>query len=368
MVGTIAGWMLLAAVSRCGLAQSVLPRIDWHPASLTLIQADGKYARMIRLDDGRIVCACDVQGRIQLRHSSDGGASWQAPILVAEWEGGRLTNAELLQLHGGALLCLYNERPSGNAAPGTPFSISIARSEDRGATWQPPRRIYSAGDQFGDGCWEPAAIQLSSGEVQLFFANEGPYRASDEQEITLVRSADDGRTWSRPEQVSFRPHARDGMPVPLVLHGGRGVAVAIEDNGLSGAFKPAIVFSTAADNWRSGSRGPAATDRWGALTEPLPPHVYAGAPYLRQMPSGETLLSYQQSETGELNAAYMLVSIGNAEAKNFGPGVRPFPPTERAQLWNSLFVKDDETVIAVTETAVDGVYGIWSVQGRFIRQ
>ncbi|HEX6962546.1 MAG TPA: sialidase family protein, partial [Lacipirellula sp.] len=301
--------ILLAAPAH-GRAQPLLPRIQWNPASLSLIQANGMYARMIRLDDGRIICGFDVRGEIGVRHSSDGGRSWRELVAVAQWKHGRLTNAELLQLQSGSLLCMFNERPRRSAAAGgIPFSISISRSGDRGKTWQKPERLYSAGAEFNNGCWEPAAIQLPSGEIQLFFSNEGPYRESDEQEITLLRSADDGRTWSKPETISFRPRARDGMPVPLVLNDCKGMALAIEDNGLRGNFKPVIVFSTIEDNWRSGVRTPESPDRWGALKNLPPPQVAASAPYLRQMPSGETVLSYQQSDSGELEDAFMMVSI-----------------------------------------------------------
>jgi hypothetical protein len=263
---------------------------------------------------------------------------------------------------------MFNERPRRSAgANGVPFSISISRSEDRGKTWQKPERLFSAGAEFNNGCWEPAAIQLPSGEVQLFFSNEGPYRQSDEQEITLLRSTDDGLSWNPPERVSFRPHARDGTPVPLVLKDGKGLVFAVEDNG-SGAFKPVIVFSTLADNWRSGVRTPESPNRWSALKDLPPPHVAASAPFVRQMPSGETLLSYQQSDSGRLEQAYMMVSIGDVAARSFGPGTRPFPATKRPQLWNSLFIKNDTTVIAITETAINGVSGIWSVEGRFVRE
>ena len=41
----------------------------------------------------------------------------------------------------------------------------------------------AAGAEARDGCWEPAMAQLPDGEVQLFFANESPYRQSSEQEL-----------------------------------------------------------------------------------------------------------------------------------------------------------------------------------------
>jgi hypothetical protein len=295
-------------------------------------------------------------------------------VKVAEKPSTHLTNTELLQLRDGTVLCLYNERPRHfsrtNRANATsaPFAISMSRSTDNGGTWEAPQILFTGGAEFTNGCWEPAAIQLPSGEVQLFFSNESPYRESDEQEITLMRSTTGGRDWSAPEKISFRAGHRDGMPSPLVLQKGRGIAFAIEDNGLSGNFKPAIVFTTLKDNWRSGTREPGDANRWSALRNPPPPHVAASAPCLRQMPSGETILSFQQSETGELKDARMTVCIGNAEARDFVSPSNPFPATDnKSQLWNSLFIKNRKTVVAVSETTINGVFGIWSVEGKFIR-
>lgn len=353
------------------------PRIEWNAATLSLIQSNGYYGRIIRLKNGQLLCGFDVDGKITVRHSNDDGNTWQNPTKVAESVPARLTNTELLQLHDGTVLCFYNERPrrqrastnqTEGAALKTPrYAIAMTRSADDGQTWGKPEILFQAGTEFTNGCWEPAAIELPSGEVQLFFSNEGNYRRSDEQEILLLRSSDGARTWKAPEKVSFRPGHRDGMPVPLVLKDGSGILFSIEDNGLSGNFKPVIVSTSLKDNWRSGVREPDSTNRWSALRTLPPPHVSASAPYLRQMPSGETLLSFQRSETGELKTAYMVVCIGDARARNFDSPSQPFPITEgKAQLWNSLFIKNAITVVAVTETTLNGVHGIWSIEGRFV--
>lgn len=367
---------LLAAINLG--AESVKPvptkataRIEWNHETCSLIQSNGYYARIIRLQNRQLVCGFDFERKIWIRHSNDEGKTWQPPIQVAEWPAGRLTNTELLQLHNGSLLCFYNERPHNRAAPPgekLPYAIRMTRSENSGRTWKPPQTLYTAGVEFTNGCWEPAAIELPSREIQVVFANEGPYRTSDEQEITLLRSHNGAKTWKPPVKVSFCAGTRDGMPVPLVLQNRRGIVFAIEDNCARGAFKPYIVFTSLRENWRDGFRGPGHTNRWSALREPLAPQVYGGAPYLRQMPTGEILLSYQRSESGELNDAYMEVCVGNDEARNFTNPTRPFPDGDKPQLWNSLFVKDKQTVMAISETSLKGVHGIWSVEGKFVRK
>jgi hypothetical protein len=165
-------------------------------------------------------------------------------------------------------------------------------------------------------------------------------------------SRDGGQTWSDAQRMSFRARHRDGMPSPLILRDGRTV-VAIEDNGLSGGvFKPVIV---AMEDGR----------RWGALKEPLDARWYGGAPFLRRVRSGHVLLSYQESEDGDLHRCRMVVCVGDADAKNFTNKTYPIPLGEHGnQAWNSLFVKDDKTVIAISTATVDGVSGIWAIDGR----
>jgi hypothetical protein len=212
-------------------------------------------------------------------------------------------------------------------------------------------------------------MELPWGELHLYFANEKPYPDSTEQEITLMRSFDNGETWDAPERVSFRARRRDGMPVPVFLQDGKGIALAIEDNGLAGAFKPVIVHTRVEDNWLSGAVTGDSERRWSALETPLDPAYYAGAPYLRQFPTGETVLSFQSGEGRErgdtLTYSRMAVYIGDSEARNFTSRSFPFDvPQNASGLWNSLFIKNGDTVTAVSGTVVDGVRGIWAIDGR----
>ncbi len=351
-------------------------RLEWNAASLQLAQPGGDYARIIRLSNGQQLLAYSWRGQLWVRARTDAGTNWQEPVLVAAQEGSMLANAELIQLADNSVIALFNDRPRAalprrNQPPPSgpltqPFRIMAARSADLGKTWSAPTALYAGGCEFGNGCWEPAAIQLPGGEMQVYFANEAPYRNSDEQEITLLRSRDGARTWSAPEKISFRPKHRDGMPKPLLLRNGSDIVVAIEDNGLAGErFKPVIVATTLADNWKSGTVGASSPQRWGACTPALEPSVYGGAPYLAQLPSGEVLLSYQESEKGDLDSSVLVVRIGTAEAKDFGAPSRPLPG--KTQLWNSLFVKDAHTVIAVSTATIEGQRGIWLIEGNVVR-
>lgn len=328
-----------------------------------LVKEGGHYGRIARLDGRTLIAGYDFQRGIRTSMSRDEGKTWMPSGEVAADPNGHLTNTELLVLQNGEVLCFFNFRP--NKGNGLPYSIRMSAGKDGAKNWSPAVTLYSAGTDFGDGCWEPAAVQLPDGEVQVYFANEGPYPKSSEQEISMMRSRDKGRTWSKAETVSFRKNSRDGMPVPVVALNGNAIAVAIEDNGLSGTFKPVIVSTRLTDGgWRDGAVGGDSPFRWSALAKPLPASTYAGAPYLRQLADGRFILSFQMSGSGNMKGSRMAVSLGNDRARDFSEPVFPFPdPSGGAQLWNALFIKNARTVTAISETSQNGIHGIWAADG-----
>ncbi len=359
-------------VAICGVAAGGgAPRIEWNQKTLTLVAANGHYARMIRLKNGNILCCYSRGGKVCLRRSIDNGVKWGREITVASCSYGAATNAEIVLLAGGRLLYAYNVRPSDGVHR---FAINICFSGDNGKTWTKPRQVFAAGKTFKNGCWEPAAIQLPSGEIQLFFTNEGPYRKSNEQEITMMRSGDAGATWGKPERICFRKGRRDGMPVPLILKNGKGVVLAIEDPGARGAFKPATIITSMKDNWRQGFADGKSPRRRASLLKPLAPSVYAGAPYICQLDSGVTILSVQSTEgrkvpRGARHTRYsrMVVYVGNEMAEKFTNRSEPFIADKGAcGVWNSVFAKGPKTVTAISSTTIRGVRGIWAIDGKLI--
>ena len=337
--------------------------IRWDPNTLTLIAEHAGYGRMIRMTGGDILCAFDRRGRVCTSRSRDDGKTWSAPGTVVTYDFGSAANPELLQLANGRILLSYNERPRDGAHH---FTIRIRMSCDGGETWTDDSLVYRADIRWENGCWEPAQIQLPSGEIQLYFANENPYRDTNEQEISMVRSHDNALTWSEPTTICFRADHRDGMPVPLILEDGKGIVVAIEDNAAGRKFRPAIISTSLANNWSRPYANGNSPRRWWALADSLPANVNAAAPYIRQFPSGETVLSCQIHKAGD--EPVMAVYVGDDKAKNFSHRTIPFEVDKgKSGKWNSLFIKSAATVTAISGTTINGVRGLWMIDGQLVK-
>jgi hypothetical protein len=329
--------------------------VVWDRSTLVQVARGGTYARMVRIPGGDILCGFEGHGAAMVTRSADDGKTWSKPQVVAKAPSGSASNSEMLVLANGSVLYLYNERPNDGVHQ---FTIQVSASTDSGRTWNHLGTAYTADTEPRNGCWEPSAVQLPSGETQLFFANENPYRNSDEQEITLLRSFDSGRTWRDPKAVSFRKGHRDGMPVPLVLRDGKGVVVAIEDNGYTPMFTPAIIHTTAEDNWNQSCAGAASPRRWRAIDAPTSVE-WGGAPYIRQVPGGETILSFQSSVGRDY--PQMVVYVGDENARNFRGRSVPFDvPSGQGGWWGSIFIKNATTITAIS--SFDG--GVWAIDGH----
>ena len=344
--------------------------IEWDANSLQFITR-GVYAR-IHAVGNRHALVYNAGNPALIRFSDDGCESWSEPIIVAQTDGYGFTNSELLELESGRLLYMWNARPHRDT--GLPFKIMYATSDDKGRSWSEGRDLYIAHPEFHNGCWEPIALQLPDGEVQIYFANEAPYTESSEQEISMMRSWDDCNTWSAAEKVSFRAGSRDGMAVPIYLPHSKEIAVAIEDNGIRGRFKPVIVRTTS--NWEDGFVAAEDARREEALLPECAVHdtVYAGAPYLIRLGKKNTLLSVQSTEGRKgrnEQFANMQVYVGDKDARNFHNRSTPIPhlPADASVLWSSLSQIDDDTVIAVMSVSgmERGKSGIWTAKGKIVK-
>jgi len=184
----------------------------------------------------------------------------------------------------------------------------------------------------------------------------------------MIHSTDNGTSWTAPAEVGFLPGKRDGMPVPLLLKDNKGIVFSIES--VRNTKSPFIIWSSTAAKWNDAERGTVQNKRrWVAISD----SYFGGAPYLVQLPAGETLLSFQAKagrNVKNVKKNTMLVYAGNDEAKNFRRMNDPWPnlPENEGAYYSSLFVKDANTVVLVTtRNNAKNISEVWWKEGKIMR-
>ncbi|MBQ7171485.1 MAG: family 43 glycosylhydrolase [Clostridia bacterium] len=262
-------------------------------------------------------------------------------------DSGYFSSGDALVLSNGDILAVtalrINHDYTKNVAGG---GLVLSRSTDNGKTWSKARLIYTG------NCWEPHLIELPGGEVQVYFTHIAPkwyadtYRSERRSSgVGLIRSYDGGESWTpyvaEPPYAAERVmqqyittlygvrHFTDQMPVACLLADGTLAVAAESKQADNSTFKISLGYSD--DNWATGlgidETGPA--DR-------LDNFVTGAGPYLVAFPSGETLLSYNRSNT-------MIVRTGDAGARAFGGESTVFGTSG---FWGSLLVDGTHSAVA----------------------
>ncbi|MCK5819876.1 MAG: exo-alpha-sialidase [Psychromonas sp.] len=276
----------------------------------------GEYSRIVKLSGNGLVLVYSNGSKINYRISSDEGNTWSNEVNLGD--GGSkytYTNAAFIELADGTWVYGYNARPNKEGGSDN-YQIRIITSHDKGVTWSPEKIVYSGGNVSAQGVWEPAFLQLPSGELQLYFS--------------------------------------------------------IEDNGFDRMFKPATIRTDFGDNWSSGvvDGGNKKRNRALAKGDQLSSKKSGSSPYLAQLPNGDTLLFIKTQKDHSKKGLIIRVYIGNNKAENFSSMSTPFTSNlikaNGTALWNSLTVLDDMDVIASStintgDSKPNGVYIIKGV-------
>lgn len=166
---------------------------------------------------------------IGVRHAGDdGAAAYRIPGLVT-------TN-------NGTLLSVYDIRYNSSVDLQEMIDIGISRSTDKGQTWEPMRVAMTFGETGGlpraqngvgdpsilvdtktNTVWVVAAWTHGMGNGRAWW-NSFPGMAPDETaQLMLVKSEDDGRTWSEP--INITRQVKDPSWYFLLQGPGRGITM-----------------------------------------------------------------------------------------------------------------------------------------------
>lgn len=353
---------------------TVQHKIVWNdPSTARKISQDGyfaDYGRVKRVGTSDTLILVYQGGpnngdwvNVCMRMSYDNGNTWTNQRILMNIEDyidkyWRFCTPEVLVLKNGWVLLAFeaNAKPDENKS-----SVQILISKDTCKTWEGPV-IYVTGRS-----WEPAMVELPNGEIELFYSSEAKWWPNEPiyQEIIQICSTDKGYSWSQPRTVAYYPYKRDGMPVPLLLQGNKGVVFAIET--VNSTVSPFIVKRDLASQWILTTSN-FTNSPWRWVVSNFSGH--GGAPYLLQLPTGEVVLSAHIYRGGDWHQNnYMQVMIGDNNAKNFSQLTTPWGvlPLNQSAVNNSLFLKDNETIVAIScRMFPDGSGGIYWLEGKIV--
>ena len=180
----------------------------------TVLQGSGYFPVMVRLKSGDLLAVVraggahvDVRGRLDMIRSTDQGKTWSAPTTVIDEEFDD-RNPALGQASDGTVVLAYavakNYDESGLKFKGTRKDrvfdgVYLMRSSDDGRTWSKPQRSSTIHDFYvGQGVVSPYGKIVTAKDGTLLMAVYFEFFDDRGFQSFLFRSRDQGRTWKDP--------------------------------------------------------------------------------------------------------------------------------------------------------------------------
>jgi sialidase-1 len=198
---------------RPGMAQGV----DTIEAERTAKELDQKIAELVR----------SIRSQLQSRLE---------PVVVCRdaGAGGYEAFPDVCRLRDGRLLCVFYAGYGHVALPNSSLPqggrIACCYSSDEGHTWSPAETVYDGPDDDRD----PSVVQLADGRLLLSFFSLRKSEASPGYSglgSWLIESADGGKTWSEPRQLSASHYC--SAPIRQLSNGRLIVGLYIQTEGVS---------------------------------------------------------------------------------------------------------------------------------------
>lgn len=328
-----------------------------------LVEKELHYPRVKKLSDGTLLMTFNNHHygwNIYIRRSEDNGKTWSDAQMLREQFKTKSTagndqmvfvNPDFIELQDGRIMLAYQWRykngyhdiPNTNENCG----VEIMYSNDKGKTFTAPRQMYKG------RCWEPAMLQLPSGEIQMYITSsqEVVNKVSNPRTV-IVRSFDGGNTWQGKKLATYldaevvsrtfdERSSYDGMPTAVWLDDINGIAMPIEvwSGRLVVDQTPMIVKTDAKLNWR---RDLVKIAKEGGPEYPYKKQLnkdFIGyGPYSTKLKTGEVVVLSNGTYKGEQG---IWAFIGDKKADNFRFASSPF-----VGHWGSIADLGNNKVIA----------------------
>lgn len=151
--------------------------------------------------------------------SSDGGLTWSSPIQIDGQDNGTAVDKASITAdptkpnYVYATWVRFNKSFNGNGS-----ETMFARTTDGGKTWEPSQSIHST--SAGEFNWGNQIVVLPDGTLIDAFC-EGDFTNNHPLTLTLLRSTDQGQTWSAPisaavQQPLLDPQQHQKAPIAQV--------------------------------------------------------------------------------------------------------------------------------------------------------
>ncbi len=121
--------------------------------------------------------------------------------------------ANLLQLKNGDVLCFWF---SGTWEGNSGVAIVVSRLPKGSRQWTVPRKIDS---REGESFQNPVGFQAADGTVWLFHTTQGANAGQNNSRVLVVKSSDNGITWSKPEILFEKAGAFIRQPLVIMPNG-----------------------------------------------------------------------------------------------------------------------------------------------------
>ncbi|ONI68095.1 hypothetical protein BWI15_34180 [Kribbella sp. ALI-6-A] len=233
-------------MSRVVIARSIAGQLPYFPSAIRL--ADGRVLVVWREGLGHVRSV----GRIVAAESADDGRTWSEPRVVVDTVYDD-RDPMLVQLSGGDILLSWFQI-DWSVRPYTCPAVLVARSVDGGGTWGEPVTVGSTMvDHETSEVWHSfrAGHIVAHGQIlelpngDLLAPVYGVFPGDARHSASVVRSIDGGQTWPASNEVVLgrKPEREYLEPVLTLLPGGQVVAllrtdeeaelVRSDDNGLT---------------------------------------------------------------------------------------------------------------------------------------